>query len=88
MKFYQVFDPYYALIKAKSKESARNLYVANVADDDGTVIQELEELDRDYAVAMFSRSLSDNGEVLPLHEVVETIQDDEEIVLLIDGALM
>lgn len=88
MKFYDIHEPYFALIKAKDKESARNIYVEGVAEDDGTVMKELREVDRDYAVVVYSRSLGEDGNTIPVHEIVETIQDDEEAILLIDGALL
>lgn len=49
MKFFEVSDPYYALIKANTKEKAMNLYTEEVADDDGELSEEMTEVGKVYA---------------------------------------
>ncbi|MEC3611989.1 hypothetical protein P9181_11625 [Bacillus velezensis] len=34
MKFYEIHDPYYALLKAEDKAEAEKIYIENVADTD------------------------------------------------------
>lgn len=89
MKFYQAFDPYFALIKAKDKESAKNIYTSNVADDeDGLLVNSLEEVDRDVAIVMYSRAMSENGESISVKEIVNDVQNEEEFCMLIEGTLI
>jgi hypothetical protein len=87
MKFFEIYSPYYALIKAKSVNEAINLYVEGVADDDGTLKDEIKEVDRDYALARYSRGKSEDGKLIPLEEVLEDFSNDDSMVLLIDPAL-
>ncbi len=49
MKFFEVSDPYYALIKANTKEKEMNLYTEEVADDDGELSEEMTEVGKVYA---------------------------------------
>lgn len=88
MKFFEVHDPYYALIKAETKNDARCKYVDTVADDEGMLIEKIEEVDRDYAVALYSRTKSEDGKVVPLVEILEDIKSNEAKVLIVDGALL
>jgi hypothetical protein len=88
MKFFEVHYPYYALLKAESKEEALKLYVEAVCDDDGSLSEELKEVERDYALAMYSRAKSEDGKYIPVSLVIEDVQNDEYKVLLIDGALL
>jgi hypothetical protein len=88
MKFYEVHYPYYSLLKAKTKEEALKLYVEAVCDDDGSLSQELKEVERDYALAMYSRAKTEDGKEIPIPVVLEDFQDDESKVLLIDSTLL
>lgn len=89
MKFYQAFDPYFALIKAKNKESAKSIYTSNVAEDlDGLLINNLEEVERDTAIAMYSRAMYEDGDAIPVKEIVNDVQNEEEFCMLIEGTLI
>lgn len=90
MKFFEVHDPYYALIKAPNEAEAIQEYVKSVADDEDSqpLKNEIVEVDRDYAVARYSRSKSEDGEEVPLGEILEDIKNDETMTLLIDGNLL
>lgn len=88
MKFFEVHYPYYALLKANDKEEAMQLYTECVADDDGTLHEEIEEVERDYALVKFSRGRSEDKKEIPIIEVLSNFQSNEPMVLLIDGALM
>lgn len=88
MKFYEVHYPYYALLKANDKEEAMQLYTECVADDNGSLHEEIEEVERDYALAIYGRfSKTENGEFIPISEVIKDIKNDKSMVLLIDGCL-
>ncbi|QSB48788.1 hypothetical protein [Parageobacillus toebii] len=88
MKFYEVHYPYYALLKAETKEEALKLYIDAVCDDDGSLSQELKEVERDYALAMYSRAKTEDGKDIPIPVILEDFQDDESKVLLIDSTLL
>ncbi|MGJ9460094.1 hypothetical protein [Oceanobacillus sp. CF4.6] len=86
MKFFEVNEPYYALIKAETKESALLGYNSSVADLEG--IEEVREVERDYAIAKYSRALSGDGKEVSLKDVLTDIRDGNQLVLIIDGALI
>lgn len=88
MKFFEVYYPYYVLLKARDKEEAMQLYTERVADDNGSLHEEIEEVERDYALAIYGRfSQSEDGEFIPISEVIKDIKNDKSMVLLIDGCL-
>jgi hypothetical protein len=86
MKFYEVYYPYYALIKAKDKEEAMKIYTKFVADDDGTLHEELNEVERDYALTSYCKATF-KVEDVSIRDVLESFQNNESRVLLIDGSL-
>jgi hypothetical protein len=88
MKFYEVHYPYYALLKANDKEEAMQLYTECVADNDGSLYEEIKEVDHDYVLALYGRfSKDENGKFIPISNVIEDIKNDKPTVLLIDGCL-
>lgn len=89
MKFYEAHYPYYALIMATNEEEAIEIYSENVAeDDDGSLIDEIEEVSRDYAVIRFSRAKSEDGKDIDYTEVLATLTSEDSQVLVIDGSLV
>ncbi|MCY7680166.1 MULTISPECIES: hypothetical protein [Bacillus] len=88
MKFYEVHDPYYALIKAKTKENAMTIYTDVVADDDGELSEEITEVTEAYATILYSRVNGEDNNVIPVKEVLEHLTNEEEMVLIIDGSLL
>ncbi|AJA41391.1 hypothetical protein AXJ14_gp072 [Geobacillus virus E3] len=89
MKFYEVHYPYYALLKANDKEEARQLYIKDVADDDGSLYEEIKEVDRDYALALYGRfSKDENGKFIPIPNVIEDVKNDKSMTLLVDACLI
>jgi len=90
MKFYEIHDPYYSLIKAKDEDEAIRKYVENVANDDEgcNLKDEISEVERDYALAQFSRTGGESGETIPVHEILKDFQSDDSLVLLVDGNLL
>lgn len=89
MKFFEIHDPYYALLKAPNEEAAIQEYVKSVADDDELhpLKDEIGEVDRDYAVARYSRAKSEDGKEVPLGEILEDIKCDKTMTLIVDGVL-
>ncbi|MEK4883460.1 hypothetical protein NST12_16675 [Bacillus sp. FSL W8-1127] len=88
MKYFETYYPYYALVKDENKEDAMKTYVKFVADDDGTLHLEMKEVERDYALAKYSRGLSEDGKEIPISEILDDFQSEESSVLLIDPALV
>ena len=88
MKYFEVNEPYYALIKAPSKKRALEIYTETVSeDDDGTLREEMMEVNRDYALVKFSRVKGENEEVAPIIKTLETFNNDEAELLLVDSSL-
>lgn len=89
-KYFEVSEPYYALIKADSGEEAEKLYNEFVADTDDyeDFQEELKEADRDYALLRFSRSRDEDGTLMEINDVLKIFSDDESNVLIIDGSLL
>jgi hypothetical protein len=88
MKFYEVHYPYYALLKANDKKEAIQLYIKDVADD-GSLYEEIKEVDRDYALALYGRfSKDENGKFIPISNVIEDIKNDKSMTLLVDACLI
>lgn len=88
MKYFEIHDPYYALIKAKNQVEAIKIYTECVADDDGTLREEIREVDRDYALVSFSRGRTENGKDVAISEILKDFQSEGSAVLLIDPALL
>lgn len=88
MKFYEVHNPFYALIMAKSKKDAIAQYTKTIAaDEDNTLKKEMKEVNRDYAVAVYSRGLSEDDKNIPIEYLVEDIQSNRQMTLLLDRTL-
>ncbi|WP_174615255.1 hypothetical protein [Virgibacillus ihumii] len=84
----EIHEPYYALLKAENKGIARQKYIEYIADDaEGTVVHDLYEIHRDKVIIKHSRSLNEDGEPLPIDELLDEIKDDNADVLLVDGSL-
>ena len=89
MKYFTVNCPYYALIRAKSKEDAIKIYVEMVADDeDGSLERKMREVPREEALVMFSRVKDDEtGKFFSPDEAVKIFNEDEPGLLGVDGDL-
>lgn len=87
--FYEVYDPYYALIKAKSLDEAKELYIKNVADDEeGILNKEITKVPNDYAIARYSRAVGEGKEQVPLNEILDDLRSKESMLLIINGNLL
>lgn len=88
MKFYEVNEPYYALIKAKNDENAMTIYTDVVADDAGGLIEEITEVTETYAAIRYSRVNGYDNKMIPVEEVLEDLKNEIQMVLIIDGSLV
>jgi hypothetical protein len=86
MKYFEIHSPYYALVKAETVEKAIEIYVEQVADDDGTLREEIKEVD--YALIQFARSESEDGDFMPVSETLDKFHREKSEVLLIDSGLL
>lgn len=89
MKFYEVNEPYYALIKAKTKENAMTIYTDVVADDEeGELAENIKEVTGLYAAIRYSRVNGEDGKPTPVKEDLDDLTNEEEMVLAVDGSLI
>ncbi|QHQ79351.1 hypothetical protein [Bacillus subtilis] len=86
-KFFEVSDPYYALIKANTKEDAIKTYIEGVADDEGNLSKEMQEVSLDYAVkAYINRTGFEQGDFFK-DEITNNLKGREEGIVVMDGHL-
>jgi hypothetical protein len=88
VKYFEISEPYYALISANNFDEALRVYVECVSEDDGTLREELREVDHDYALVKYSRGVSENGEPQSISELLSEFRNGAAGVLLIDGSLI
>lgn len=86
MKFYEFKKPYYALVKAEGEESAKSVY-EDVVGEQGVYFSELE---KEEAFKKFFEGLIKFEGIIEeiVKEGLEEWNNDDEIVLLIDGELL
>jgi len=88
MEFFEAHYPYYASIKARDEDEAVQLYVMYIADDeDGTLREEMKEVERDYALVMYTKAMSLEHNRISVEYILNDFRDDEPSVLLIDCSL-
>lgn len=91
MKFYEIHDPYYALIKAKDEADAERIYNEYISDtDDYENFQddEIREVERDYALVMFSQIQDYDGTCAGYDFISKVFNDPDFKVLKMDGSLL
>lgn len=86
MRFFEIHEPYYALLKAEDEEQAKKEYESAVAFIDEP--NEIKEVEKDYALVKFSQTKDEDGNLLSLDEILDEFRGKERSVLLIDGALL
>ncbi|WOH90891.1 hypothetical protein RZN08_20460 [Bacillus paralicheniformis] len=58
MKYFEIDEPYYALIAAEDEEAAIEIYENNVAyGDEGTLKDNTKEVGRNYALGRYGNSI-------------------------------
>ena len=88
MKFYEVSEPYYALLKAENIEEAIKEYTDTVGSDDGTLKDEIKEVHIYDAVLKYGRGKSEDGREISVNELFNDLISPEPMTLLIDGSLI
>lgn len=91
MQYWEIYEPYYALIKAKDDFMATEEYIRFVAGDEneyGEILKNMEPVERDYALAMYSQAKSEDGDLIPVKEVLDDFRSNQTMTLLIDGSLL
>lgn len=88
MKFFEIQTPYYALLKADTKDNALGVYVKFVADNDGSLGETIKEVDRDYALVKFAYGGGKGGEKMTVKEMLKVFNENLNEVLCIDSALL
>lgn len=86
MKYFEIIEPYFALVKANDAEEASEKYIEEVADDPR--IEDFKVVSRDYALVNFARSVGEDKKQTSIPEVLYIFQNDNAEVLLIDGCLI
>ncbi|MEN2765662.1 hypothetical protein [Ornithinibacillus xuwenensis] len=86
MGYFEVVDPYYALIKAESKEDAKKEYNSTVADLDD--IEDIFEVPENYDLVRFSQVPGEDKKLLDPKEILKEFVDPDSNLLIIDGTLM
>lgn len=85
MKYFEIVDPYYALLKAEDKEQAKLEYNASVAGLED--INDIHEVPEDYALVRFSQTLDENKKLIAPKTILEEFKSPDRCVLLWDGSL-
>lgn len=86
MKYFEIYEPYYAMIKAINEDSALELYGDVVCDLEPDM--EVEEISRDQALIRYSRALSEDNEPAKEKEVIEDFNRVLAEVLLVPRELL
>jgi len=88
MRFFEVTQPYYALLKAKNPESARKIYTKIVEGVQPLTLDEMLEMKEvpvEYASVVYSRSRTKEAREIPLDAVVQALTNRTEMILTVDG---
>jgi hypothetical protein len=84
MKYFEINEPYYALIQAESEEKAIEIYIENIADDeDNSLKEEITEIDKCTAFFNYANCVD---EYAPIKRVLEDFENEE--ILLVDSNLL
>ncbi|EIQ7125989.1 hypothetical protein LVP16_001791 [Enterococcus faecalis] len=92
MKFYEIKEPYFALIAAKDEKQCLKLYTENVSDveEEEIFYTEMRTIDKYEALKMVAESNIEDGGKLGVEEAfkqLENLKEDGEL-LIIDGGLL
>lgn len=89
MRYFELYEPYYSLLKAEDEKKAITRYTEIVANNssDCPLENEIKEVSRDYALAMSSRALGEDGNTIPINEFLEEFNEEESNILLISRDL-
>ncbi|WP_026579180.1 hypothetical protein [Bacillus sp. SB47] len=87
MKYYEIHEPYYALLAAEDEKKALEVYVEVAADDDGALKDSIKEVSRQYALGCVGDFTFKNRLELSVSKLVRDFNKRENEWLIIDGAL-
>ncbi|MCM3425530.1 hypothetical protein [Bacillus paralicheniformis] len=88
MRYYEVHEPYYALIAAEDKEEAMSIYENNVAyGDEGTLKDHTKEVGRNYALGRYGNCIRQTLPGYRATEIKKEFEERKNDCLLIDGNL-
>lgn len=89
MKFYETYEPYYALIKARNIERAMEIYSNDVtADEEKELTESIKEVTALYAATKYSRCTGEDNKTVPIEEALEDLTNEKEMRLAVDGRLI
>lgn len=92
MNFYEIKDPYLALIAAEDEKQCLKIYTENVSDveEEEIFYAEMRTIDKYEALKMVAESNIEDGGKLGVEEAfkqLENLKEDGEL-LIIDGGLL
>ncbi|HAP3036192.1 TPA: hypothetical protein ITS76_000599 [Enterococcus faecalis] len=92
MKFYEIKEPYFALIAAKDEKQCLKLYkdIVCEVEDEKEFFDDMKTIDKYEAFKMLAKSHTEEGDQTGAEEAfnqLENLEEDGE-VLLIDGSLI
>lgn len=92
MKFYEIKEPYFALIAAKDEKQCLKLYkdIVCEVEDEKEFFDDMKIIDKYEAFKMLAKSRIEDGGELGVEEAFNQLENLEENgeVLLIDGSLL
>ncbi|MEC0552302.1 hypothetical protein P9D81_01230 [Bacillus haynesii] len=87
MKYYEIHEPYYALLAVEDEKKVAGIYVETVADDDGTLKDSIKEVSRKYSLGCVVESALKANPEMSVSELIRDFDQRKNDCLLIDGSL-
>ncbi|KND05475.1 MULTISPECIES: hypothetical protein [Bacillus subtilis group] len=87
MKYFEIQEPYYALIAVEDDKKVAEVYVKTAADDDGTLKESIKEVSREYALGCVVESVSKTDPEMSVSEFVNDFDKRKNGWLILDGSL-
>lgn len=87
MKYFEVFYPYYAMIKAENEERAREYYNKIVVNEENAET-DVNEITRDMALIKYAKSTGEDKTPINSGQIYKQFCQNETTILLIDDSLI
>lgn len=87
MKYFEILEPYYALVVAEDEKAAIEIYSKDWFEVDESFSENVTEVDRKYALGQFGDVVGQENPDIRLPKVVEKFEKRINDFLLIDGRL-
>ncbi|MES9686031.1 hypothetical protein ABWK31_00535 [Bacillus sp. JJ353] len=87
MKYFEILEPYYALIAAEDEKTAIEIYSKDWFEVDESFSENVTEVDRKYALGKFGDVVGQENPDIHLTEMVEKFEKRSNDFLLIDGSV-